>query len=80
MHNLVADVLAAWREAERVASENPRGSDRNFEALAATVRLRALFAELTHSVATNGAPDAATTAAILADAQIHEDLSDKRSK
>lgn len=80
MHHLVADVLAAWREAERVASENAPGSDRHFEALAATVRLRALFAELTDSVATDGAPDAEAAATILADSRIHERVSDKRSK
>ena len=80
MHNLVADILAAWREAERAVSENAPGSDRHFEALAAIVRLRALFAELTNSVATNGAPDAAAAAVTLADARIHEDLPDKCSK
>jgi len=46
MQGLVAEVLAAWREAERVASEHPTGPEHD-AAQFAVDRLRTLYFELT---------------------------------
>jgi hypothetical protein len=53
----VAEVLAAWREAERVAAEQPPGSPDHLAGLEAIEGLRALYAELTASASTDRAPD-----------------------
>ena len=50
MQTLVANVLAAWRRAERLAEELPPGRERDAAALAA-VRLRDAYHELTRAVA-----------------------------
>ncbi len=47
MQALVAEVLKAWREAERVASEHEPGSPDHEAAALAVDRLRDLYAELT---------------------------------
>jgi hypothetical protein len=57
MHVRVAEVLAAWREAEREAAEHPPGSADHLAALEEIAGLRALYADLTTSAATDRAPD-----------------------
>jgi hypothetical protein len=47
MQALVTEVLAAWREAERVAMQHPLGSPDHAAAVVAIERLRNLFMELT---------------------------------
>jgi hypothetical protein len=47
MQALVKEVLAAWREAERVAAQQPPGSADHDAAVIAIERLRNLFTELT---------------------------------
>lgn len=49
MQKLLQVVLSAWREAERVASERPEGSQEHDAALVATDRLRRLYADLLES-------------------------------
>lgn len=49
MQRLLQVVLSAWREAERVASERPDGSQEHRAALVAGDRLRQLYAELVES-------------------------------
>ena len=48
MQTLVANVLAAWRRAERLAEELPPGRERDAAALAA-LRLRDVYHELTEA-------------------------------
>lgn len=45
MQGLIAEVLAAWREAERVAGEHPSGTIHD-EAVIAALKLRELYQEL----------------------------------
>ena len=47
MQTMVAEVLAAWRRAERLAEELPEGTPDQAAALAACERLRDLYRELT---------------------------------
>ena len=47
MQSLVKHVLAAWREAERVASESEPGSSSERTARAAIERLRTVYVDLT---------------------------------
>jgi hypothetical protein len=49
MQTLVAEVLAAWRRAERLANELPPGSLEQRAAAAACERLRHVYRELTSS-------------------------------
>lgn len=47
MQALVREVLAAWREAERVAMEHPTGSPEHAAAIRAARRLQGLYRDLT---------------------------------
>jgi hypothetical protein len=47
VQKLVAQVLAAWREAERVVAEHEPGTPDYEAAMVAELRLRDLYAELT---------------------------------
>jgi hypothetical protein len=49
VQKLLQVVLSAWREAERVASERPEGSQEHSAALVATNRLRQLYGDLLDS-------------------------------
>jgi hypothetical protein len=49
VQKLLQVVLSAWREAERVASERPEGSQEHSAALVATDRLRRLYGDLLDS-------------------------------
>ena len=49
MQKLVAEIMAAWRRAERLARELPVGSPERAAAENACDRLREAFQELTHS-------------------------------
>ncbi|HYK95207.1 MAG TPA: hypothetical protein VE011_04970 [Candidatus Dormibacteraeota bacterium] len=49
MQRLLQVVLSAWREAERVATERPEGSQEHKAALVAADRLRSLYGELVES-------------------------------
>ena len=67
MQKLVAEIMAAWRRAERLASSMPEGSAEREAAQRACDRLRDAYQELTHS----GVATAITTAEarmLLADA------------
>jgi hypothetical protein len=58
VQKLVAEILAAWRRAERLASTLPEGSLEHEAAARACGRLRDAYQELTHS----GVADALTAA------------------
>ena len=49
MQKLVAEIMAAWRRAERLANTLPEGSPERDAALRAAGRLRDAYQELTHS-------------------------------
>jgi hypothetical protein len=49
MRTLVAEVLAAWRRAERLTAELPAGTPEHAAALDACERLRALYQDLVSS-------------------------------
>ena len=67
MQKLVAEIMAAWRRAERLAHSMPEGSAEREAAQRACDRLRDAYQELTHSgVAT--AITAADARLLLADA------------
>jgi hypothetical protein len=55
---LVAEIMAAWRRAERLAGSLPEGSPEHLAAQRASHRLRDAYQELTHS----GVADALTAA------------------
>jgi hypothetical protein len=55
---LVAEIMAAWRRAERLATSLPEGSPERLAAQRACNRLRDAYQELTHS----GVADALTAA------------------
>jgi hypothetical protein len=57
MNRLVAEVVAAWREAERVVRESPDGPERD-EAIFAALRLRELALRLAEG------PESADTASL----------------
>jgi hypothetical protein len=58
MQKLVAEIMAAWRRAERLSSTLPPGSPEHDAAQRACERLRDAYQELTHS----GVADALTAA------------------
>ena len=67
MQKLVAEIMAAWRRAERLAATLPDGSPERAAAQRACDRLRDAYQDLTHSgVAT--AISAAEARMLLADA------------
>jgi hypothetical protein len=67
MQKLVAEIMAAWRRAERLAATMPAGSVERDAAERAAMRLRGAYQELTHSgVATQ--ISAAEARMLLADA------------
>jgi hypothetical protein len=49
VQTLVAEILAAWRRADRLSSELEEGTPEHAAAEAACVRLRDLYRDLTHS-------------------------------
>ena len=49
MQKLVAEIMAAWRRAERLAETLPEGSAERAAAERACERLREAYQELTHS-------------------------------
>jgi hypothetical protein len=49
MQKLVAEIMAAWRRAERLAATLPEGSPERDAAQRACERLRDAYQELTHS-------------------------------
>ena len=49
MQKLVAEIMAAWRRAERLAATLPEGSPEHAAAQRAAERLGQAFQELTHS-------------------------------
>lgn len=73
MQKLVAEIMAAWRRAERLADTLPEGSAERAAAERACERLRDAYQELTHS----GVAEAVTAAEakmLLADAASDIDL------
>jgi hypothetical protein len=58
MQKLVAEIMAAWRRAERLSATLPQGSPEHAAAVTACARLRDAYQELTHS----GVADALTAA------------------
>jgi hypothetical protein len=67
MQKLVAEIMAAWRRAERLAATLPEGSLEHDAAQRACERLRQAFQELTHSGVAHGI-SAAEARMLLADA------------
>ena len=67
MQKLVAEILAAWRRAERLAATLPEGSRERDAAQRASDRLRDAYQELTHS-GVAAALTAAEARMLLADA------------
>ncbi|MEA2519196.1 MAG: hypothetical protein QOF49_1276 [Chloroflexota bacterium] len=67
MQKLVAEIMAAWRRAERLAKELPEGTAEHAAAERACNRLRDAYQELTHS-GVAGALTAAEAAMLLRDA------------
>ena len=49
MRKLVAEIMAAWRRAERLVETLPEGTAEHAAALRACENLRTAFQELTHS-------------------------------
>jgi hypothetical protein len=49
VQTLVAEILAAWRRADRLSNELPDGTPEHAAALSACERLRDLYHDLTHS-------------------------------
>jgi hypothetical protein len=49
MQKLVAEIMAAWRRAERLTSSLPEGTPEHEAAARACERLRDAYQELTHS-------------------------------
>jgi hypothetical protein len=49
MQKLVAEIMAAWRRAERLSATLPQGSAEHAAAETACARLRDAYQELTHS-------------------------------
>jgi hypothetical protein len=47
MQTLVAEILAAWRRAERLATELPPGTSEHTAAVTACERLRELYQDMT---------------------------------
>lgn len=73
MQKLVAEIMAAWRRAERLADTLPEGSAERAAAERACERLRDAYQELTHA----GVAEAVTAAdakMLLADAASDIDL------
>jgi hypothetical protein len=62
VQKLLQVVLSAWREAERVASERPAGSQEHEAALIATDRLRQLYGDLLDSARADKDSEAIATA------------------
>ena len=58
MQKLIAEIMAAWRRAERLSATLPEGSPEHDAAERACERLRDAYQELTHS----GVADALTAA------------------
>ena len=67
MQKLVAEIMAAWRRAERLTHTLPEGSAERAAAERASERLRDAFQELTHSGVVD-ALSAAEARLLLADA------------
>ena len=67
MQKLVAEIMAAWRRAERLANQLPAGSPEHHAAVTAGHRLRDAYQELTHS-GVAAALTAAEARMLLADA------------
>ncbi len=67
VQKLVAEIMAAWRRAERLANTLPQGSDEHRAAVNASNRLRDAYQELTHSGVAE-ALSAAEARLLLADA------------
>ena len=63
---MIAEVLAAWRRAERLTESLPAGSPEHEAAVMASNRLRDLYAELT-TVAGGSAVNEADARALLAE-------------
>jgi hypothetical protein len=74
MQKLVAEIMAAWRRAERLASTLPEGSAERDAAQRACERLRDAYQELTHSGVAE-ALSAAEAKLLLRDAASDLDLS-----
>ncbi|HEX7949168.1 MAG TPA: hypothetical protein VF494_02375 [Candidatus Limnocylindrales bacterium] len=74
MQKLVAEILAAWRRAERLASTLPQDSPARDAAQRASDRLRDAYQELTHS-GVAAALTAAEARMLLADAASDVDAS-----
>ena len=64
MQTLVAEILAAWRRAERLAAALPDESREHWAALMAAERLQNLYRDLTRIA---GEVDEATAGALLAE-------------
>jgi hypothetical protein len=67
LQKLVAEILAAWRRAERLAHSLPEGSPEREAAQRASERMRDAYQELTHSGVAS-AITAAEARLLLADA------------
>jgi hypothetical protein len=67
MQKLVAEIMAAWRRAERLAGTLPSESPERAAAVRASERLRDAYQELTHS-GVAGALTAAEARLLVADA------------
>ena len=76
MQKLAAEIMAAWRRAERLAETLPEGSEERAAAQTASFKLRDAFQELTHSGVVE-ALNAAEARLLLRDAASDIEGSDK---
>ncbi len=66
MQTLVAEILAAWRRAERLSHELPEGSAEQVAAMAACEKLKRIYRDLTGSGA-DVPPSETATRSVLAE-------------
>ena len=72
MQTLIAEILAAWRRAERLSHELPTGTPEQVAALAACQRLKQIYRDLTGTGVTEPPTEHATRSVL---AEIARDLS-----
>jgi hypothetical protein len=58
VQTLVAEILAAWRRAERLSNELPQGSVEQAAAQAVAGKMRDIYQDLTHSGAAHDVTEA----------------------
>ena len=72
MQTLVAEILAAWRRAERLSHDLPLGTPEQAAALAACQRLKQIYRDLTGTSVTEPPTETATRTVL---SEIAKDLS-----